>query len=384
MDTAPRIDRMALRITNYFHNERITRTDTVRSSYPDLGRALHSWYASSKGFMIKFTTFAFLFLSVCSASGQSPTPLSLARTIPLPGITGKFDHFAIDESNNRLFSAATSSHAVLVIDLSNDKVIQTLTGFGKPHGLAWVASTKRLFAADGQKGELDVFEGTPLKQIRSIKLSEDADDMVYDPNTALLYVGHGGTDASNPSSVAVIDTHTLATLSEIPVAAHPEALEIDEGNDRIFVNISDAGTILVIDGKTHTVSKQWTLREKKGNTPLAFDAKDNLLLVGCRTPAELVVLNGKTGDQITELSSDQGADDLFYDEAHHRAYLITGSGAVNSYLVSVDGKLQALATTKTLAGAKTGLLVLSQNALFVGVPSTSSSSEIRVYAIGGR
>ena len=344
----------------------------------------HPCVATSKGLKLKLTAFASLFLSACSLHGQSTAPLSLTRTIPLPGITGKFDHFAIDESNHRLFAAATGSHTVVVVDLSNDRITQSLSGLGKPHGLAWVAATNRLFAADGQKGELDIFEGNPLKRVKSIKLSEDADDMVYDAQTKLLYVGHGGTDASNPSAVAVIDTNALTMLADIPAAAHPEALEIDEQSDRIFVNVSDAGTILVIDGKTHTVSAQWSLKEKRGNTPFAFDAKDKLLLVGCRTPAELVVLSSKTGDQLAALPSDAGADDLFYDEVSHRAYLITGSGAVNSYAVNADGKLQALATTTTLAGAKTGLLVPSEKTLFVGVPSTSSSSEIRVYMTAGR
>ena len=334
--------------------------------------------------MSKHICIATLLLSASSMYGQSTAPLTLSRTIPLPGITGKFDHFAIDDSANRLFVAATGSHAIVIVDLSNDKLVQSLTGLGKPHGLAWVASTKRLFSADGQKGELDVFEGTPLKQVKSIKLSEDADDMVYDPQTKLLYVGHGGTGAANPSAVAVIDANALTMLADIRVAAHPEALEIDDRTDRIFVNISDAGTILVIDGKTRSASTQWALKEKKGNTPLAFDAKNNRLLVGCRTPAELVSIDSKSGEQLAALPSDTGADDLFYDEANDRAYLITGSGAVNSYAVSNDGKLQALATTKTVAGAKTGLLVASKKALFIGVPSTSSSSEIRVYTTGGR
>ena len=337
-----------------------------------------------KAYMTKCIVIAALLLSAGSLAAQTIPPLSLSRTIPLPGITGKFDHFTFDASGNRLFAAATGSHAVAVIDLMSDRVAQTITGLGKPHGLAWIASTQRLFVADGQRGELDVYEGTTLKLVKSIKLSEDADDMVYDPGTQLLYVGHGGTDAANPSAVAVIDAKAMNMITDIPVAAHPEALEIDERSDRIFVNISDAGTIVVIDGKTHAVSTQWELKDEKGNTPLAFDATDNLVLVGCRTPAELVVLEGRTGRQLAAIPSAAGADDLFYDAVNHRAYLIAGSGMLNSYAVSAEGRLQVLATTNTLAGAKTGLLIPSLGALFVGVPSASLSSEIRVYKTAGR
>lgn len=334
-----------------------------------------------KGPMSKLIAGAILLLHACSLPAQSP--LSLSQTIPLPGITGKFDHFAFDEAGNRIFAAATGSHAVVVVDLSNGRVVQSLTGRGKPHGLAWVPTTKRLFAADGQKGELDIFGGAPLKLIKSIKLSEDADDMVYDQHTGLLYVGHGGTDAANPSAVAVIDTTTLDKLADIPVAAHPEALEIDEKTDRIFVNISDAGTVLVIDGKSHSISSQWTLKNYKGNTPLAFDPADSLLLIGCRTPAALIVLDSKTGQQLNAVPASEGADDLFYEEAHHRAYLIAGSGAVDSFAVAPDGKLQVLEQMKTLSGAKTGLLLTTRETLFVGMPSTPFSS-INTYKTVGR
>ena len=332
-----------------------------------------------KGPMSKFIASAFFLFCASSLSAQAP--LSLSRTIPLPGITGKFDHFAFDEAGNRLFTAATGSHAVVVIDLSKDNIAESLAGLGKPHGLAWVSTTERLFAADGQKGELDIFEGAPLKLVKTIKLSEDADDMVYDQHTGLLYVGHGGTDAANPSAVAVIDTKALTMLTDIPVAAHPEALEIDEKTDRIFVNISDTGTVVVIDGKTHSIANQWVLKNNKGNTPLAFDSEDGLLLVGCRTPAALIVLDSKTGKVLASAPSSEGADDLFFDEANRHAYLIAGAGAINSYAVAADGKLQALEETKTLSGAKTGLLLQSQHTLLVGIPSTSASS-IRVYKTG--
>ena len=324
-----------------------------------------------------------LVLSAALIKAQNPQPLTLTRTIALPGVTGKFDHFALDEKANRLFVAATGSHTVLVIDLANGKILQSLTGMGKPHGLAWIAETDRLFVADGDRAELAVYEGSPFKLVKSIKLSEDADDMVYDAAHKLLYVGHGGTDAANPAAVAVVDAAGLTLVSSLSTSAHPEALEIDEESDRIFVNISDSGEVIVIDGKTHTIADTWKLVGMKGNTPLAFDAEDKVLLVACRTPAKLLALSSVTGKQLDAAVSDGGADDLFYDQASRRAYLIAGSGVVNSYAVAANGGLTPLASTKTLQGAKTGLFATAQATLFVGVPASAGSSEIRVYKTEG-
>ncbi|WP_263358359.1 YncE family protein [Acidicapsa ligni] len=315
---------------------------------------------------------------------HAESPITLQRTIPLTGVKGKFDHFAVDEAGHRLFAAATGNKTVEVVDLATGTKLQSIAGLGKPHGLAWVAQKGLLFVADGEKAELNVFKGSPLKLIRSIKLSDDADDLVYDNATNVLYVGHGGSDTANPASVAIIDGESLSLIANIAVAAHPEALELDETGHRVFVNISDAGQVVVIDGRSHAVVNKWQLNGAKGNTPLAYDVADDLLLVGCRTPAKLLVLNGKTGKEIASAPSDTGADDLFYEPATHRAYLITGSGAVDTFAVSADGKLEALAVTGTVAGAKTGLLVPSQRSLYIGIPGTTFPAEVRVYQTGAR
>lgn len=319
-------------------------------------------------------------ISMLSAPAQKPARLVLDRTIPLPGISGKFDHFAIDLNGKRLFAAATGVQSVLIIDLSSNKIVDSLKGFGKPHGLAWVPETGRLFVADGSKATLTIFEGSPLKLIKTIPLSEDADDMVYDPATKLLYVGTGGTNAANPASVAIVDAQSLTLVTKIPVSSHPEALELDPKSDRIFANIADDGKIAVIDGRTHKLLITWTLKAGKGNTPLAFDMENNLLLVGCRTPAKLLVLSASTGDEIASAPSNPGADDLFYDPLTRHAYLITGSGTINSFSLSPDGEVESLASTQTASGAKTGLFVPDLSELYIGLPGTAAAAAVNVYS----
>lgn len=331
-----------------------------------------------------------LFLAAIAAifavpsSAGAASPLTLDRTIQLAGVHGKFDHFAIDEAGQRLFAAATGAHEVLAIDLASGKLAQTLTGLGKPHGIVWDAEDVRLFVTDGVKGELDVFAGTPLVRIASIKLAEDADDMAYDSAQHLLYIGNGGTNASNPPSVAIIDTRTLTLMKKLPAASHPEGLDIDAENRRIFANIADSAQILVIDSKRNEIAQTWTLSGAKDNTPLAYDAADNLLLVACRQPAKLLVLDAQTGKELTSAHADAGADDLFYDPATRRAFVIAGAGKVNSYAVARNGQLTELPATETAPGAKTGLLVASHELLYVGVPGTSGDSTVRVYSNSGK
>jgi DNA-binding beta-propeller fold protein YncE len=315
------------------------------------------------------------------AQTQTNAPLKLERTIALPAGTGKFDHFAIDLQAGRLFIAATGNHTIEIVDLNTGKVIETLNGLGKPHGLVWVPATNRLYASDGAQGDLKIFAGAPLKQTQSIPLSEDADDMVYDAKSSLLYVGHGGSDQANPARVAVIDTNQPKLLKDLSVATHPEGLDIDNANDRIFVNVADSAEVAAIDGATHTVSASWKITRAKDNVPVAFDAQHNLLFVACRTPGRLVVLDGESGKELSDLPANNGADDLFYDAEAHRVYLVAGEGAIDSYQVDADKAVRAIGVTHTAAGAKTGLLVPSQHALYVGVVASSGKeAEIRVYS----
>lgn len=312
----------------------------------------------------------FLLLGAFSAQAQATSPLTLQRKIPLPTSISKFDHFAVDLAANRLFIAATSDHSVEIMELDTGGVTANLTGIGKPHGLAWVPATGRLYASDGTQGDLKIFAGSPLNQAHSIKLSDDADDMVYDAKSKRLYVGHGGKDAANPARVAVIDTTNQMLVANLPVATHPEGLEIDNASDRIFVNVAENAEVVVIDGTSHTQTASWKLTRAKDNVPLAYDEENQVLFVACRTPARLLVLDGKSGAELADLPSDAGADDLFYDPATHRVYLIAGSGAIDVYEIDSDRTVRAVGIIHTSPGAKTGLLVPSQHTLFVGAPAT--------------
>jgi DNA-binding beta-propeller fold protein YncE len=321
-------------------------------------------------------------LAICIISNaQSSDFLALNRTIPLPGVTGRFDHLAIDSAGNRLFIAATGNHSVEVVDLKTGKIQQSITGLGKPHGLVWVAAAGSLYVADGALAELRVYKGTPLAFTGKVKLSDDADDMVYDETAHLLYVGHGGSDAAHPAMIAIVDTERLALVSNLPVATHPEALDIDPRSRRVFANIAESKEVAVLDTASKAISAHWKLTKAADNVPMAFDAEHQLLYLACRTPGTVIALDAVTGKEVASQPTADGADDLFYDPALHRVYVISGAGEVDAYQVDEAKTLRPLDVLHTAAGAKTALFVPAQNLLYVAVPSAGSkAAEIRVYS----
>ncbi len=318
---------------------------------------------------LKFDVALCLALGALAVQAQTAPLLKLERKISLPEGTGKFDHFVYDAMHARLMIAATGNHSVEVLDLTTNKVAEILPGVGKPHGLAWIEDTATLYVADGAAGDLKRFKGSPLAPAGSIKLSDDADDMVYDAKTKLLYVGHGGGDAQSPGRIAVIDTATNVLLSDLAVPSHPEGLELDPAHDRILANIAGSAAIAVIDGAAHTLSATWKLTRAQDNVPLAVDDEHQLLFVACRKPARLLVLDAGSGQELADLPADAGADDIFYDTQLRRIYLIAGSGVIDLYQVEESRNVRAAGVIPTSAGAKTGLLVPGLQTLFVGAPA---------------
>lgn len=318
-------------------------------------------------------------LSACVAA-SAQAPLTLARTLVLTGVSSRFDHLAVDLAHQHLFVAATTHKSVEVIDLKDGKTIQSIAGLGKPHGLAWAADTQKLYVADGALKQLRVYQGSPLTLAASLPLSEDADDMAYDANDHLLFVGHGTGEAAAPGLIAVVDTETFTLVKNLPVSAHPEALEYDANAHQVFVNIADAAEVVVVDARAKSITKTWKLNAVSGNIPLAFDAKRNALYIASRKPATLLAVNAANGAELQKIPSVAGVDDLFFDAAANRVYAIGGGGEVQSAAVDAAGSLHALGNLSTASGAKTGLLVPELHELFVAVPMDAPrASEIRVY-----
>ena len=65
---------------------------------------------------MKTVTLLLLCSLVTGLDAQESTALKLAKTISLPGVSGRFDHFAADTKSKRLFVAALGNNTLEVID----------------------------------------------------------------------------------------------------------------------------------------------------------------------------------------------------------------------------------------------------------------------------
>src|SRR2546428_615521 len=119
---------------------------------------------------------AFLLAAHLLAQGQ-PAPLRLKQTIPLPGVSGRIDHLAVDVKQHRLFVAALGNNTVEVVDFETARRIRSISGLQEPQGLLYLPDRGRLYVAGGGDGTCRIYDATSYKLVKTIALGDDADNI---------------------------------------------------------------------------------------------------------------------------------------------------------------------------------------------------------------
>ncbi len=317
-----------------------------------------------------------LILQVSLGRGDENAPLKQVQTIPLPDVQGRIDHMAVDLEHERLFVAALGNNSVEVIDLSDGSFAWSAKGLHAPQGIAYLPDLNRIVVANDQGGEVVAFDAASKQLLFSTKLGDDADNVRYDPLNQRVYVGYGD------GGLAVLSAGDGRILDRIQFDGHPESFRPERIGQRIFVNVPKGRQVVVIDRVTKDVAARWPLAEAGGNFPMALDEAYHRLLIGCREPAVLLVLDTDTGNQIAKVKIAGDTDDLFFDDVLNRVYVSCGEGFISVVQRRGADRYEDAARIPTAAGARTSLWVPKFNRLYLAVPKQGKSpAEIRVFEV---
>lgn len=303
-------------------------------------------------------------------------PLRPEKTIPLGGVEGRIDHMAVDAASKRLVVAALGNNTVEVIDFAAGKRVQTLSGVREPQGVAFAPGLNRIFVASGRDGKLRAYDATTLKLAAEARVGDDADNVRYEEAHKRVWVAHGD------GALAIMDSAVTTKVGEVPLKAHPESFQFDPSGPRVFANVPEASEIAVIDRDKHVVIARWPVKEASANFPMALDGPNRRMFVGCRTPARVLVLNMDTGKVTAQFPGPGDTDDLYYDRARKRLYVIGGEGFVEVFDQKGPDRYESAAKIPTAHGARTGLFAPALNRFFVAVPHRGAQgAEVRVYTV---
>jgi len=296
-----------------------------------------------------------------SAAPEEVAPLRLVQTIPLEGVRGRIDHMAIDAKARRLYVAALGNDSVEVLDLAAGKWLARIEGVREPQGICVLPESGELVVAGGGDGQVRFYD-RDQKLLATISDLDDADNVRYDPQGRLLYVGYGD------GALAVIDPAKRAKVADIRLGGHPESFEIEAKGRRIFVNVPGKRHIAVVDREKRTVTDQWPIEKARSNFPMALDEANQRLLVGCRWPAKLLVLDTQSGKTVARPDCCGDADDVFHDAANKRVYVTGGEGCVSVFKQADADSYRPVGKVATASGARTSLFVPESSRLFVAAP----------------
>ena len=270
----------------------------------------------------------------CLAFGQS-SALPLTQRIALPNVDGRMDHMGIDIAGQRLFATAFDNHTLSVIDLKAGRQISLIPNLDKPQAAYYDAATNHLFVSAGGDGSVKMFDGKTFQLLQTIKYSADSDNLRYDAK----------------KEIQVADLATGKTVAHWPVSC-------------------------------------------TDNFPMALDETHHRLIVACREPSALAVFDTTSGKQVTQVAADPGlfSDDIFYDTAKSRIYVVARTAAGSDQRAPGPGMLEIfqqkdpdhyekVGTQPTGFGAQTGFFSPALGKLFVATrrQQGGAGGEILVY-----
>jgi hypothetical protein len=330
-------------------------------------------------------------------SAASREKLALAGTIALKGVEGRLDHLAFDPQTQRLFIAGLENHSIEVVDLGKRRRIHEIIGVNEPQGLVCVPEKRRLLVCSRGDGTCRSFDVDDFQEGPWIDLGRNADNIRFDPGSNTVFAGAGG-EPGNGSLIAIDLASLLPTVRggrpspprssadllldrprqgdprmEISLPSHPESFQLDPAHGRIFANVPDEHKIFVVNvtGNGLTTAETWPVTIGEKNFPMAFDGASCRLFVACRKPARLAVYEVSSGVLLSRAPCVGDADDLFFDPAFRRVYVIGGDGFVDLFDVKETGKdLVPLGHVPTAARARTGLFIPESRMLVIAAPHT--------------
>ena len=265
-------------------------------------------------------------------SAPGSLPLEVIATAPLPGAASRFDYESLDPTTGRLFLAHLAADEVVVYDVRRDRVVATIPGLARVHGVLAVPQRGRVYATATGTNEVAVIDARALRVVARIPGGTYPDGMAYDDADAKLYVSdeRGDTDT-------VIDTRTNARVATIALGGDVGNTQIDPATHRVYVNVQTRGELVAIDPRRDAVVARYPLAGCRGNHGLLIDRARRRAYVACEDNATLVVFDLAKLRQTQRLPVGDDPDVLADDAGLGRLYVAAESGIVAAFATDADG-----------------------------------------------
>lgn len=217
--------------------------------------------------------------------------------------------------------------------------------FSNPHGIAIDHSSGRIFVSNLSSGEITVLNGKDYSLIKKIPTGVNPQVLYFNQKTKKLYV-------SDPveNTVTVVDTNSPDFASSaIPIDGMPRSLFGNEAANTIYVPLSEAKTLMVINGETNTLVANIDLGAKS-KFPLigSINEARNKIYIGNYGGSSISVVDGATNMHIKDIEVGNNPLWVRYVPTHDLVYAaIEGKGIVSIIDPSKDEVVQEIPVSGT-------------------------------------
>ena len=258
-----------------------------------------------------------------------------------------FDYVVVDSMARHVYLSHGTE--IIVVNADTGATIGTITGdWKRVHGVALAPVTGHGFITDGDAGNIIMFDTKTLKVLKTIKGDDDADWILYDPASKLIFAFNGDSKSST-----VIDPAKGEVIKTIALGGAPEQAVAD-GKGMIYDNLAGTNEVVAIDTKSFTVKSRFPVAPAGQPTSIAMDPKTRRLFIGGRKPAMLVVMDADTGKIIGQpFPIGDRVDANIFDSSSNTLAAATREGTLHIFHEDSADKLSVVETLKTEFGAKT-------------------------------
>src|SRR5260370_25176986 len=165
----------------------------------------------------------------------------------------------------------------------------------------------------------------------------------------------------------ITEQKSLRGVGEITLPwTYSEGMGIRKEGKKMFVNLTGAKEVGVVDLNTRQLIARWPIPEAETPNSLVLDEPNHRLFIATRKPPKFLVFDTDTGKVVTTLPCASMNDDMWLDVPRKRIY-ITGTEATTVLEQRDANHYAQTAEIPTGYRAKTSLLVPELNRLYVAV-----------------
>jgi DNA-binding beta-propeller fold protein YncE len=283
----------------------------------------------------RVTLLASIAIAVSALASQAPIgaaegPYRLLKEIPI-GTDGGWDYASVDSAAKRLY--VTHGTQVVVIDMEKNAVVGAIAPTPGVHGFAVAADLGKGFSSNGRENKAAVVDLKTLQITSSVETGQNPDAILYEPAHKEVYAFNG-----NGKSATVFDALTGAVRTTITLPGKPEFAVEDVKAGRIYNNIEDTSTVVVIDTATHKIVNSWPIAPGEEASGLAIDLAHHRLFIGCSNNM-MVMMDSTSGKVLGSVPIGEGVDADAFDPGTGYAFASSSDGTLTVASVDASGKL---------------------------------------------